>query len=109
MPAVNGNFGSASDLSDRTMTLLVLAPADVLDEALDSPAVGGAEHFVGVRPAQQEEVATFGLLEIVLRVHGRVTGRAVGIVLVELDDVVRAEVLGRRIAAERFTDDAGQV
>src|SRR4051794_3157679 len=60
----------------------------MLKDALDAPAVRSAEHVVGVGAAQQVGVAAFGAFEEVLRVHGGVTDRAVGVVLVELDDVV---------------------
>jgi hypothetical protein len=64
---------------------------------------------VAVRTAQQVVVAVLRALEQVLGVHVRVAGRPVGVALVELDHVVRADVLRRRELVEDAGDPGDQI
>nr|WP_243876608.1 hypothetical protein [Streptomyces sp. 846.5] len=65
----------------------------MLDELLDPPSVGSPAHVIGVGTAHQEEVASLRAFEVVLGVHVGAADGTVGIVLVELDLVVGAQVL----------------
>ena len=50
--------------------------------------------------SEQEELAVVARVHVMLGVHVGGTDSSVGIVVVELDDVIWAEVLGRRVAAD---------
>jgi hypothetical protein len=81
----------------------------VLDQTSDAPAAGGADDVVRVEAPQQEERLVVELVEMMpARTCTRCKG-PVAIAVWEVDDVIGAEVLGRRVAADGVADDGDEL
>ena len=81
-------------------------PGDGELAAADTPAVLRTDEGVGVIAAQREGVVALGVGEVVLGLH---VGDAGGLVAIDRDDVIGADVLGRRKAAETGAHARGPV